>query len=78
MKKLKETPRWIIYWSDELQRKVAHDKYTGIRTSEETKEEPRIKYTPREFSIIGEPDMNIHLLKLIFKGTIVDGIEKRD
>jgi hypothetical protein len=84
LKKLKETTKWIIYWSDELQRKIAHNKLTGERVSEEVVnkdgsiKEVRIKYTHREFRLIGEPNMNIHLLKLIFDGTIVDGKGKRD
>jgi len=73
MEKIKETTRWIIYYSDELQGKIAHDKQTGVRTTEETKDEPRVRYTSREFRIIGQPDKNINLFKIVFDGIIVDG-----
>jgi hypothetical protein len=80
----KKTSKWIIIWSEALKRNIAFNKQDGSVTTQEIlnedpdKYEPRVTYTMDEMRTIKEVDMNIHLLKEVFRGTIVDLNKKRD
>lgn len=67
---MEQKPGWTYSYVDSLKMQIAVNDSTGVMYTED-----KIKYSPEEYLIILQKDMNIpiqvHILKKIFNGTLV-------